>query len=143
MHCTGWKPSGLRSLTADVAGPPATRSELFTPFQPSIDFPSTVNAQHLPFKGNRPSREPGYSSHQVAGEGVGQILSDKTYNPTAGNPYRVQGGVLTDTKTENQAKSRRNPFVACCVDGQITKENSSGTNYAKWTRYSLVASSLF
>ena len=46
--------------------PPATRSELFTPFQPSIDSPWRVKSQTSLFKGNRPSREPGYSSHHIA-----------------------------------------------------------------------------
>ena len=46
--------------------PPATRSELFTPFRPSIDFPWRVQSQTSLFKGNRPSREPGYSSHHIA-----------------------------------------------------------------------------
>ena len=46
--------------------PPATRSELFTPFQPSIDFPSRVKSQTSVFKGNRLSQEPGYSSHHIA-----------------------------------------------------------------------------
>ena len=47
--------------------PPAIRSELFCPFQPSIDSPWTVTLRGSPFKGNRRFREPGYSSHQVAG----------------------------------------------------------------------------
>ena len=46
--------------------PPATRSELFTPFQPTNDFPRRVNSQSLLFRGNRPSREPGCSSHHIA-----------------------------------------------------------------------------
>ena len=46
--------------------PPATRSELFTPFQPSIDFPGILKSQTSVFTGNRPSREPGYSSHHIA-----------------------------------------------------------------------------
>ena len=64
--------------------PPATRSELFTPFQPSIGL--TVTPQGWPFKGNRPFREPGSSSHQVAG-GWGQPvnLSDADLDPIPAN----------------------------------------------------------
>ena len=53
--------------TAATRIPPATRSELYTPFQPSIDFPGILRPQTSVPKGNRPSREPGYSSHGIAG----------------------------------------------------------------------------
>ena len=63
--------AGRRRQTCMGGGaPPATRSELFTPFRPSIDFPWTVTLWGLPFKGNRLSREPGYSSHHIASGGL-------------------------------------------------------------------------
>ena len=46
--------------------PPATRSELFTPFQPSIDFSCILKSQTSVFKENRPIREPGYGSYHIA-----------------------------------------------------------------------------
>jgi hypothetical protein len=46
--------------------PPATRSELFTPFQPLIHFPCIVRTERVHCRGNRPFQEPGYSSHHIA-----------------------------------------------------------------------------